>query len=477
MTSTNEPAGIWVRVSTGGQDEAQQVPEVERHCDSHSYIIAKRYELNDKSASKGEQQAALDEMLEDMRDGTIRVLVCWRSNRLERRGPESVFRLKRLVKDAGGRIEVTQEPLFNTVDLSGEAMVAINAVVDGQLPLKISEDTSRKIRQIKADGKVYNGNAPWGYDIVGPKYGKTLKPTDVCREYVPQIFERCIKGDSLRTIAAWLDSEHVPTARGGKWNEGSVRWIINCRAYAGRWTVNGQTIVECEAIILPSIFDRANDALRNRGKRGPVSDNRPMLANLRCARCADKGIDSPMFQIKAGKKKELKYRCYGRGPQRKGCGNLVLVGLTDFVVASQIFVHSTEPHTIKEWVDGQNWDDEISNLMADLDQLKFQHDVLSDEYDEAEREIKARIRECRRLNETAQPGHYEKVKTGQTVGEYFWNLTPDGKREYLATRDIRVEKVPTEVNLSGIRVVIDGEERPVTVREFNAAMRHLASVS
>ena len=57
MTRANEAAGVWVRVSTGGQDEAQQVPAVEGHCDQHGYTIAKRYELNDRSASKGEQQA------------------------------------------------------------------------------------------------------------------------------------------------------------------------------------------------------------------------------------------------------------------------------------------------------------------------------------------------------------------------------------------------------------------------------------
>src|SRR5690348_11031379 len=100
MTSKNEAAGVWVRVSTGGQDEAQQVPSIESHCFSHGYVIVRRYELNDKSASKGEQQEKLDEMLADMRDGTIKVLVGWRSNRLERRGPEAVFRLKRQVTDA-----------------------------------------------------------------------------------------------------------------------------------------------------------------------------------------------------------------------------------------------------------------------------------------------------------------------------------------------------------------------------------------
>ena len=75
------------------------------------------------------------------------------------------------------------------------------------------------------------------------------------------------------------------------------------------------------------------------------------------------------------------------------------------------------------------------------------------------------------------PGHYDYVETGQTVGAHFWSLDNDGKRAYLATRDIRVEKVPVEVNPSGIRVVIDGQEHAVTVREWNAANRHLASVS
>jgi DNA invertase Pin-like site-specific DNA recombinase len=74
MTSRSEPAGVWVRVSSGGQDDANQVPDIERHCQARSYRIERRYELNDKSASKGEQQAALDAMLEDMREGHIKVL-------------------------------------------------------------------------------------------------------------------------------------------------------------------------------------------------------------------------------------------------------------------------------------------------------------------------------------------------------------------------------------------------------------------
>ena len=123
--------------------------------------------------------------------------------------------------------------------MSGEVLIAIGAIVDSQLPAKISEDVNRKLRQIKANGFIYNGNVPWGFVIVGEKYNKRIEPTDECRRYVPQIFDRCIQGDSPRTIAAWLDSEGVKPTRGTKWNEGSVRWIIRNRVYTGT-LLNGE---------------------------------------------------------------------------------------------------------------------------------------------------------------------------------------------------------------------------------------------
>lgn len=448
MTRANEPAGVWVRVSTGGQDEVQQVPEVERHCAAHGYTIAKRYELNDKSASKGEQQTKLDEMLADMREGAIKVIVCWRSNRLERRGPEALFKLLRQVKDAHGRIESTTEPMLGTEDLSGEALTALGAVMDKQFSAKLSEDTLRAITSIKASGHVYNGNPPWGFDIVGDKYAKTIEPTDLCREYIPQIFARCIAGQSLRQIAAWLDSEHVPTAKGRKWNEGSVRWIIRQRAYAGKWVVSGQAITECEAAISPSTFDRANLALKSHGKRGPALDTRPMLANLRCARCED----SPMYRIKAGKKKVLHYRCTGRGPQRKGCGNMVPIAELDQLVRAWVYLGQTVPYRTREWVEGTNYDDAISDVKQDIRELT-----------EAERfgelpPLYAKLAELRLLNESAEPGHYEYVDTDKTIAEHFAELDELGKREYLASFDIRVEKGIALNGAKGARLVIDGQD-------------------
>jgi DNA invertase Pin-like site-specific DNA recombinase len=423
----------------------------------------RRYELNDKSASKGEQQEKLNEMLADMREGTIKVLVCWRSNRLERRGVEALFKLLSDVKKANGRVESTTEPLLGTADISGEATTALGAIIDHQFSVKLSEDTARAITQIKASGHVYNGNVGWGFDIVGPKYGRTIVPTDECREYAPEIFRRCIKGESLRQIAAWLDSEGVQTARGGRWNEGSVRWIIRNRVYAGRLLDgSGQTILECEAVVDQSIWDRANTALRNHPKRGPIAKtNRPLLANLKCARCED----SPMYRIFAsrGHSKRYFYRCTGRGPQRKGCGNMVPLDWTDDIVFSRIFIHSYKPHQDKQWVDGKNWDDQISNVKQDIREAT-----------EAERftdvaELAAKLADLRHKNETdSTTGHYEYTDvlkgdgTVMTEGEYYQSLDLDGKREYLKTRDIRVEKAPAlDDGTPGIHLVIDGVDAGV----------------
>jgi site-specific DNA recombinase len=162
MTTANEPAGTWVRVSTGGQDEANQVPDNERYCAEHGYSVTRRYELNDKSASKGEQQEKLDEMLGHIRDGTIKVLVCWHSDRLERRGPDYVFRLLAQVRDADGRIEFTKEPLFGAEDLSGEAMTALRSVIAHQYSVHLGEQVKLAHGRIRANGGVGPGGIPWG---------------------------------------------------------------------------------------------------------------------------------------------------------------------------------------------------------------------------------------------------------------------------------------------------------------------------
>ena len=289
------------------------------------------------------------------------MLVCWHSDRVERRGPEALFRL---LRDQGCRrqIESTKEPLLGTEDLSGEAVTAINAVIAHQESVQKTERQLISIASLKANGSVFN-NVPWGFNIVGPKYSKTIEPTEQCRVIVPQIFARCIAGDSLRSIAAWLTAEGIATPRGkAQWNESTVRWILKSRAYAGRLqTRKGETVARCEAVITADVFDRANAALKTRPQRGPSTGNPSMLAKLSvrvaahlCTESRQAALTSASITVARVVVRSARVAAHGarRTPRHDGCRSHAQL--------------EHLPYQTREWVEGQNWDEPIAEVKQDI---------------------------------------------------------------------------------------------------------------
>ena len=208
----SEAAGRWFRVSTGGQDEANQIPDVDRHCASHGYEVTRTYTVHGKSASKGHHQTDLDQVLADMRAGVIKVLVIWHSSRIERRPGKALLDLLEEVAEAGGRVESVQEPMLGQLDMGSQMGTFMAGLMNAEKSRIISEGVLAAHERIRKNGALI-GYAPWGYVVDGEKYAKTIVPTETCRKYAPQIFARKIAGQSLRTICEWLDAEKVPPTR------------------------------------------------------------------------------------------------------------------------------------------------------------------------------------------------------------------------------------------------------------------------
>jgi site-specific DNA recombinase len=160
---TNEPAGIWIRVSSGGQDEGSQLPDIERHCTVQGYRVERRYELHDRSASKGEQQAKLDAMISDMREGAIRVLVCWHDDRLERRGGMDLLKILADVKDAGGRVESTQQGRLGLETLDDRISSFVSGEIANQKSVHLAEQVKIGLAATRRNMGVYT-SLPWGYE-------------------------------------------------------------------------------------------------------------------------------------------------------------------------------------------------------------------------------------------------------------------------------------------------------------------------
>lgn len=364
----SEPAGIWVRVSTGGQDEQSQVPDCEKHCTSHGYQVARRYTIHGKSASKGAHQKDLDQMLADMKSGVIRCLVIWHSDRIERRPGKALLDLLAEVAGAGGRVESVKEPTLGQLDFGSQVTTFIAGLINHEKSRHLSEQVGIAFDAIKANGAL-QGRPPFGYNSEGEKYNRVMVPADVGRQYVPRIYQRVIDGDSLAAIGAWLDSEGVEPPLGGHWWPKSLAQLIRRTTYMGRRSdASGKTISKCEPLVDAATWKRANGALDTRPQRrhgGTDTGNRAMLAGvLWCPRCED----SPMYRVQCGKpaNRTAYYRCSGRGAKRSGCGLMVRVDLADGAVHQIAAKTFYQPVMVTHTIPGHDHSAELEDIQQEM---------------------------------------------------------------------------------------------------------------
>lgn len=433
-----EYAGVWLRVSTGGQDENNQLPEITKWVEDRGYEVAKTYTLHGASASKGKQQAQLDQVIADMAAGLITVLVVWASDRIERRGAFNAFALAEKVRAAGGRIEYVKDSYLNEVNEMSDVMLALAATRD-KMESKRKSDRSKAVHgRIRQDGGV-SSRAPWGYETSGQRYAKTFTPTTEGRRIVPEVYARVIGGESLATVAKWLENE---TSR--SWWPTTVGKMIRNATYRGAVeNMEGKVIHRCEPLVDARTWRLAGEALATRPKSGPRNaENRALLAGvLKCDRCDD----SPMYRH--GTAKDW-YRCTGRGASRTGgCGKMVRVSFVDGVVG-MLMRDDTRDIMETVVVPGHDYAAELEEIRYEIRSLATM-DLSDDEYDERLSALRA---ERDRLSALPSvPDRIERRSTGQTYADKWRGMNVEERRSWLRTRGMTVRAQKGHV------VVLDSE--------------------
>ena len=81
MTKT----AIWIRVSTGQQETANQLQKLQQWAETRNLDVAKVYEVQE-SGWKGAHQKHLTQVYNDARAGRFQVLLVWALDRLSREG-------------------------------------------------------------------------------------------------------------------------------------------------------------------------------------------------------------------------------------------------------------------------------------------------------------------------------------------------------------------------------------------------------
>ena len=430
-----EIAGRWLRVSTAGQDERDQEPDIDRWIHDHGYGTGPTYRLHGRSAYKGQQDADLDRVISDMSSGVIQVLIVWQSSRIERRGAYNAFDLARRVREAGGRIEYVKDAHLNATNDMSDVALAMNATMD-RLSSKAKSDAVLKAHAARRAANALVGRAPWGYRIVPAGDYKTLQPDPELAQFIREAVARYLTGASLRAVCVWLDSVGAKPYSAATWDPAVLaRTFRNHILIGRRVNAKGKTDMRLDPIIDRATWDRLQAELdRKANRKGIVPANSALLTGV--AVCA--GCGGPMYRIKCTTAKRdgtksayLYYRCHGTARKPSQCRNMVRLDDLDQWLDSQLLAN---PGFVVERVTipGHGHDDEIAEVERDLRELDF------DAPDYAQRHADLLAERRRLVNLPATPATVQEEVLPMTVGDMWRELDPAERRGYLIKSGVQV---------------------------------------
>lgn len=186
------------------------------------------------SGSKSYKRPEFLQMLEDGVNRKYDILVAKSYSRFARNQRESLSAIADL-RIAGVRVVFLEEAMDTEKDIK-------NAGLYGWLAEMEAQKTSERIKTIwdsfNKEGKVHVTLAPYGY-----LYDKEIKNfivNEIEANIVRRIFNLYLEGYGFNNIAYILDSEGIPTKRGGKWAGATIRGILTNEFYLGT-LVQGKT--------------------------------------------------------------------------------------------------------------------------------------------------------------------------------------------------------------------------------------------
>ena len=331
-----ESAAVYARISSDDGSAlgvTRQLEDCRRLAESLGWPVADQYVDNDVSASTGRRRPEYERMLADLADGTRDAVVVYHLDRLTRRPVElehflsvvEVARLRHLRFVAGSG------DVANGDGLMGLRMLL--AVAANESATK-SRRVKRKMDQNAEAGLPHGGyRRPFGYadDKI------TLREDEA--QVVRELAGRFLAGESLRSLATWLDEQGVRTVAGGTWRTPTLRAMLAAGRIAGLREHRGQVV---GAAVWPALISEQQRgrilarqaAQATSGRRSPRSYL--LTGLLRCGKC-----DHTLYS--AARATTRRYVC-SRGPDHGGCGRLTVVaGPVEQLIADAVLFRLDTP--------------------------------------------------------------------------------------------------------------------------------------
>jgi len=372
-------AAVYVRISSDDGTAlgvTRQLEDCRRLAVDLGWEVAEEYVDNDVSAFSGKRRPAYERMLADIADGLRDGVIVYHADRLTRR-PIELEQFVDVVTKAGVRhVRFVAGGDLDVGDGDGLLVLRMLSAVAANESASKSRRIKRKHEEIALAGRP-NGGAPrpFGYDV--DKI--TVRPDEA--EVIREVVARYLAGESLKSLAVWLNAEGVTTVTGKPWGSSTVRGMIKSGRIAGLREQRGEVVAKAvwDPIITPEDRDKVLARLASNARLGTRSARRYLLSGLpRCGKCGHK-------LYSAARETTRRYVCIA-GVDHGGCGRLTVVaGPLEELVTEAVLYRLDTPELAAALAGRANDDDATAGLSEALATDREQLDELAQLY--AERHI------------------------------------------------------------------------------------------
>jgi site-specific DNA recombinase len=271
---TPRAAAIYARISSDPEGTRagvdRQIADCHALAATLGWQVSGEYVDNDLSATKGKPRPKYQQLLSDIEYGVVDSVLVYNIDRLTRH-PRELEGFYEVVQAA--RVDhvkfVTGDTDISTSD--GLMMARVLGAFAAKESANIGRRVSRKMEQVAAEGRPHGGsNRPFGYAedkvTVVPEQAAILRV----------LVERFLAGESLRSLASWLNTEGVPTVTGVEWRTTTLKGVLTNPRYAGLRAHRGAVVgpAQWEPIITEDLHRRVLAkfaAQKSSGRRTPQS--------------------------------------------------------------------------------------------------------------------------------------------------------------------------------------------------------------
>jgi site-specific DNA recombinase len=321
-------AGLYLRISDDRSGDELGVRRQEKLCrelaGNRGWEVVATYTDNDASAYAGKRRKGYEELLEDVRAGTIAAVVTYAADRLYRH-PKDLERFVEVVETAGAAVATVAD---STLDLSTEGG-RMTARILGAVSRHESERKARRQRdkhtELAAAGKGRGGGTrPFGFN----EDRVTIREDEAA--LIQEAAGKILVGQSLRSLEREWAARGIVSPTGGPWSKTSIRRMLARPRTAGLRAHRGVVVAEA---MWPAIISREDhEALRSvfmapeRNRRNAPPRRKYLLTGglARCGKCGASLVARP---------NERGARRYVCSKDHGGCGGCFIIAepLEEFV--------------------------------------------------------------------------------------------------------------------------------------------------